>query len=273
MIDQAPQQRVKIQQRPKHVSATFTLLGVRVSAVQIPDVIREMETWISRRDACRYIAVTGMHGITEAQHDPQFKEVLNQADLVVPDGMPLVWLGRLRGHAIRRRVYGPELMMSFCRQTAGREYRHFLYGGDAGVAEKLAGELTRSCPGIQFVGSYAPPFRALTPEEDAQVVETINRAAPDILWVGLSTPKQEKWMWEHRERLNVPVMVGVGAAFDFLSRRKQQAPAWMQENGLEWMFRLSQEPGRLWKRYLIGGAQFVFWLSLELLGLRRFEAD
>jgi N-acetylglucosaminyldiphosphoundecaprenol N-acetyl-beta-D-mannosaminyltransferase len=273
MTTQIPPREIEIPGQRFGAWATFSVLGVRVSAVQIPDVIAEMESWISWRDASRYIAVTGMHGITEAQHDSNFKEVLNQADLVVPDGMPLVWLGRLRGHAMSRRVYGPELMMSFCRETAGREYRHFLYGGDAGVAKKLADELTESCPGIRFVGSYAPPYRELTLEEDAQIVDTINRAAPDVLWVGLSTPKQEKWMWEHRERLNVPVMVGVGAAFDFLSKRKQQAPAWMQESGLEWLFRLFQEPRRLWKRYLVGGAQFVFWVSLELLGLRRFEVD
>src|SRR4051812_21541485 len=241
----------------------FSVLGVDVDALQIPDVIQQMHTWIAQRDSCHYIAVTGMHGITEAHHAPQFKKALNDADLVVPDGMPLIWIARLRGHALRRRVYGPELMMTFCRDATleGRGYRHFLYGGDAGVAEQLKKILENTCPGIRIVGSYSPPFRPLTPAEDSDVINMIDRAAPDILWVGLSTPKQENWMHEHRERLRVPVMVGVGAAFDFLSMRKQQAPRWMREHGLEWMFRLLQEPRRLWKRYILGGAEFVFLAS------------
>jgi N-acetylglucosaminyldiphosphoundecaprenol N-acetyl-beta-D-mannosaminyltransferase len=254
--------------------AEFSVLGVRVHAVQIPTVIQQMRHWIAQREGCHYIAVTGMHGITEAQHDAGFKKVLNDASLVVPDGMPLVWIGRARGQRLRRRVYGPELMRTFCRETgaAGCDYRHFLYGGDAGVPEQLGKVLETSCPGMRVVGSYSPPFRSLSGDEDAEIVAMINNARPDVLWVGLSTPKQEKWMYEHRDRLHVPVIVGVGAAFDFLSSRKKQAPAWMQENGLEWMFRLLQEPGRLWRRYILGGAKFAFLVGLELLGLRRVEA-
>ena len=251
----------------------FNVLGVRVHAVQIPTVIQQMRQWIAERENCHYIAVTGMHGIIEAQHDVGFKNVLNDADLVVPDGMPLVWIGRIRGQQLSRRVYGPELMATFCRETAAAScgYRHFLYGGDDGVAGQLARSLEKSCPGIQLAGSYSPPFRPLSEGEDSEIVAMINRAKPDVLWVGLSTPKQEKWMREHRERLQVPVMVGVGAAFDFLSARKKQAPTWMQESGLEWLFRLVQEPERLWKRYILGGAEFAFLVGLELLGLRRFE--
>src|SRR2546421_3384676 len=178
----------------------FNVLGVRVDAVQIPEVIRQMEVWIARRGGCRYIAVTGMHGITEAQHDSSFRTALKNADLVVPDGMPLVWLGRLRGCGMKRRVYGPELMTTFCRETAARGHRHFLYGGDAGVAERLSKVLARTCPGIHIVGVYAPPFRELTPEEDAHIVETIAHAAPDMFCVGLSTPIQGYWIHDHRER-------------------------------------------------------------------------
>jgi N-acetylglucosaminyldiphosphoundecaprenol N-acetyl-beta-D-mannosaminyltransferase len=251
------------------------VLGVKVDAVQIPGVIRQMQEWIARRNGCQYIAVTGMHGITEAHHDAKFKNVLNAADLVVPDGMPLVWLGRLRGYALRRRVYGPELMLRFCMETAagGCRCRHFFYGGDTGVAEDLEDVFKARCPGVTIAGSYSPPFRELSPREDAEIVAIINAAQPDILWVGLSTPKQEKWMHEHRDRLRVPVMVGVGAAFDFISQRKKQAPHWMQEHGLEWMFRLGQEPRRLWRRYILGGAEFVFLVALELLGIRRFGGD
>src|SRR4029077_12080805 len=217
-------------------------------------------------EASRYIAVTGMHGVMEARHDPRFKRVLAEADLVVPDGMPLVWIGKLRGYVLQRRVYGPELMLEFCRKTANIGWRHFFYGGDAGVAEGLVESLAKSCPGIQIAGTYCPPFRPLTVEEDAQIVDAIHLAAPDVLWVGLSTPKQEMWMREHRDRLGVPVMVGVGAAFDFLSARKRQAPKWMREHGLEWLFRVLQEPRRLWRRYLVDGAKFVFLVGLELLG-------
>ncbi len=250
---------------------TFSVLGVRVDALQIPEVIGRMREWIARRDACHYIAVTGMHGITEAQHHPDFKVVLAGADLVVPDGMPLVWIGRLRGESLRRRVYGPELMLRFCRETAPTGCRHFLYGGEAGAPEQLAEFLEKECTGICIAGTYSPPFRSTTPEEDEAIIGRINRAAPDVLWVGLGTPKQETWMDRQRNKLRVPVMVGVGAAFDFLSSRKKQAPVWMQENGLEWLFRLLQEPRRLWKRYLVNGSEFVLLAALELLGFRDFD--
>jgi N-acetylglucosaminyldiphosphoundecaprenol N-acetyl-beta-D-mannosaminyltransferase len=249
----------------------FSVLGIRVHAVQIPGVIERMCAWITRREMGRYIAVTGMHGIMAAQHHPDFKRVLGDADLVVPDGMPLVYLGRLRGHEINRRVYGPELMLHFCQATAGSGYRHFLYGGETGVPEQLTQSLSKSCKGLRIVGMYSPPFRPVTPEEDAAVIETINKLAPDVLWVGLSTPKQERWMRQHRDLLRVPVMVGVGAAFDFLSARKKQAPLWMQELGLEWLFRLLQEPRRLWRRYLVEGFQFLTLITLDLFGWRRFD--
>jgi N-acetylglucosaminyldiphosphoundecaprenol N-acetyl-beta-D-mannosaminyltransferase len=257
---------------PQRHAAKFSVLGVKVDAVQIPDVILQMREWIATtdygRDASRYITVTGMHGVMEAHHAARFRNVLDEADMVVPDGMPLVWISRFRGYSLRRRVYGPELMLSFCQETARSGYRHYIYGGDAGVPESLAARLKTLCPGIRIVGA---PFRALTAEEDAAAVEAINRAAPDVLWVGLGTPKQDRWMLEHRDRLHVPVMVGVGAAFDFLVSRKKQAPAWMQGHGLEWLFRLLQEPRRLWKRYLVDGSEFVFLAALDLLGLRRFE--
>jgi N-acetylglucosaminyldiphosphoundecaprenol N-acetyl-beta-D-mannosaminyltransferase len=251
---------------------------VRVNSVQIPEVVAHMSRWITQRKACRYIAVTGMHGTIEAQRDANFKQVLADADLVVPDGMPLVWIARLRGKPLRRRVYGPELMLTFCKESVATGCRHFLFGGEAGlfgaepgVPEQLAQFLRKECPGICIVGTYSPPFLPATAEEDAAIIEMINRATPDVLWVGLGTPKQEKWMHQHRSKVRVPVMVGVGAAFDMLSARKKQAPVWMRENGFEWLFRLLQEPRRLWKRYLLGGSRFAFLVVLQLLGLRRFE--
>jgi N-acetylglucosaminyldiphosphoundecaprenol N-acetyl-beta-D-mannosaminyltransferase len=213
-----------------------------------------------------------MHGIVEAQRDPAFKEALNSTDLVVPDGMPLVWLGRRGGCHLRRRVYGPDLMLAFCEQTAARGYRHFFYGGEPGVPERLAESLKRRFPPMEVCGTFSPPFRPLDPEEDQEIATMICRAAPDVLWVGLGTPKQERWMCEHRDKLNVPAIVSVGAAFDLLSGRRNQAPGWMREHGLEWLFRLVQEPRRLWRRYLVGGVQFGVYLALDCLKLRGFDA-
>jgi N-acetylglucosaminyldiphosphoundecaprenol N-acetyl-beta-D-mannosaminyltransferase len=253
---------------PKAAGCSFRVLGVRVDAVQIPDVITGMESWIEEGSGGHFIAVTGMHGITEAQHDTRLKEILNRADLVVPDGMPLVWLGRLRGFPLQRRVYGPELMLEFCGATAGRGYRHFFYGGAPGVTEQLADRLRREFPGLVVAGVYAPPYRALTEGESEDIARLIRGAAPDILWVGLSTPRQERWMAEFCARLAVPVMVGVGAAFDLNAGRVRQAPHWMREHGLEWFWRLLMEPRRLWRRYLVLGPEFVWQASLELLGLK-----
>jgi N-acetylglucosaminyldiphosphoundecaprenol N-acetyl-beta-D-mannosaminyltransferase len=249
---------------------SFEVLSVRIDAVQVPDVILTMQDWIARRDRCRYIAVTGMHGIVEAQHDAQFQSVLNAANLVVPDGYPLAWLGRRKGFSsLKRRVYGPELMAEFCRQTASRAYRHFFYGGAPGVAEDLANRFALRYPGLQVAGVFCPPFRTLAPQEQRGIATMIEQASPDVVWVGLSTPKQERWMFEQHTQLSVPVLVGVGAAFDFHTERIAQAPRWMRENGLEWFFRLAREPKRLWRRYLIHGSEFVLLVALESIGLRK----
>jgi len=247
----------------------FRVLGVSVDAVQIIDVIAEMEHWIVARSAGHFVAFTGMHGVTEAQVDTSFKQILDSADLVVADGMPLVWLGRWHGCDMRRRVYGPELLETFCCNT-GPFYRHYFYGGGPGVADRLA-EVLKQRYDVRTVGTYSPPFRPLTEEEEAEVERRIRAAAPDVVWVGLSTPKQERWMYEHRLRLGVPVMAGVGAAFDFIAGTVKQAPDWMRENGLEWFFRLVQEPRRLWRRYLVLGSRFACNVLLELLGAKRFD--
>jgi N-acetylglucosaminyldiphosphoundecaprenol N-acetyl-beta-D-mannosaminyltransferase len=255
----------------QRTAASFNILGVRVDVVQIPDVVSRMEEWISQRDTCRYIAVTDMHSLMQAQHAASFKKILRDADLVVPDGFPLVWLGRRKGFPLRRRVYGPELMERFCEETAAKGYRHFFYGGAPGVAEDLSARLAARFSGLQTAGICCPPYRPLTQVEDEEEVSRINEAHADVVWVGLGAPKQERWMAEHQGRLNAPLLIGVGAAFDFHTKRIAQAPPWMRERGLEWFFRLSREPRRLWRRYLIHGTQFVALVLLESLGLKKFS--
>jgi N-acetylglucosaminyldiphosphoundecaprenol N-acetyl-beta-D-mannosaminyltransferase len=243
----------------------FQILGVAVHAVQIPDVIFEMVNWIRNPEFCRYIAVTGMHGLAESSRDQGLRTALNSADLVVPDGMPLVWLARWYGHNVKRRVYGPELMEAFCEET-GSMFRHFFYGGNQGVAEELA-ESLQDRFAIQIAGTYTPPFRALTDEEEEDLGARVKTSRADIVWVGLSTPKQEKWMLAHRDSLPVAVMLGVGAAFDINSGNSPQAPRWMREHGLEWLFRLLSEPRRLWRRYLVTIPKAAWLIGLELVGL------
>jgi len=243
----------------------YRVLGTRVDAIQIPGVIAEMQDWIARRGSCRYIAVTGMHGVTEARHDPQLRTALASASLVVPDGMPLVWLGRRNGFHLPRRVYGPELMLRFWQEANSVRYRHFFYGGAPGVADALARKFARQFPNHEIVGTVSPPYRNLSPDEDREICSLINEANPDIVWVGLGTPKQERWMRDHQRQLSAPVLVGVGAAFDFHAGRMRSAPAWMGDHGLEWLFRLAQEPRRLWHRYLVRGSEFAALAILELL--------
>src|SRR6202165_5660765 len=184
------------------VLGPFNVLGVRVDAVQIPGVVAQMEAWISHRFRSHFIAVTNVHVLMEARHSPSFRKVLDSANLCVPDGMPLVWIGRSRGYPLKRRVYGPDLLLDFCRETNAKGYRHFFYGGAPGVPEALAAKLKCQFPMLEVAGTYSPPFRPLTPEEDAGVVEMINRAEADVFWVGLGCPKQEWWMYEDREQLD-----------------------------------------------------------------------
>jgi N-acetylglucosaminyldiphosphoundecaprenol N-acetyl-beta-D-mannosaminyltransferase len=183
---------------------------MRFEALRIPGVVARMEERLANRKVAHYIVVSNVHVLIEARHSVSFRRVLDSADLCVPDGMPIVWVGRVRGHPLRHRVYGPDLLLNFCRQTKAKAYRHFFYGGASGVPEALAAKLGEQFPGLEIAGTYSPPFRKLTPEEDAGAVDMINRANADVLWVGLGCPKQEIWMHEHRERLRVPVIVGVG---------------------------------------------------------------
>jgi N-acetylglucosaminyldiphosphoundecaprenol N-acetyl-beta-D-mannosaminyltransferase len=224
-----------------------------------------IDQWIVGKDP-HYVCVTGVHGVMESYRQEAVRNIHNAAGLVVPDGMPLVWLSRLKGFRHVTRVYGPDLMLALCERSIGRGYRHFLYGGAPGIAEQLGARLQSRLPGLKVAGVYCPPFRASTPAEDEQIVETINSAGPDIVWVGISTPKQEMWMAQHLGRLDAPVLIGVGAAFDFHSGVKRQAPRWVMRAGLEWMYRLIQEPRRLGPRYLVNNPLFIGLAIRQLLG-------
>src|SRR5713226_1347696 len=222
----------------------YGVLGVWVDAVDQRRAQDVIEDWIARAEP-GYVCVSNVHSVMEARRDESLRAVLNAA---VPAGMPLVWVGRLRGCRDVGRVYGPDLTLQLCERAARRGYRCFFYGGGPGVAERLAEALSRRFPGLRVVGAEAPPFRPLTTEEDEEAVRRINAASPDVVFVGLGCPKQERWMAEHRARLRAPVLLGVGAAFDFHTGRVPQAPRWMMGSGLEWLFRLWQEPRRLWRR-------------------------
>ncbi|MDQ6650301.1 MAG: WecB/TagA/CpsF family glycosyltransferase, partial [Actinomycetota bacterium] len=232
------------------------VLGVHVSAIDEPAAVDEVTRWIEQRERS-YVCVTGVHGVMESQGDDALRAIHNDSGLTTPDGMPLVWSAHRAGAAHVRRVYGPDLMLALLARAADRGWTSYFYGGAEGVADLLAERMSARFPGLRVVGTFSPPFRALTQDEDDAVVRRINQAAPDLVWVGLSTPKQERWMGAHRSRLDAPALLGVGAAFDFHAGLMPQAPGWMQRSGLEWAYRLAREPRRLWRRYLRNNPRFA----------------
>lgn len=232
------------------------VLGVEVSAVTLDDAVSTVRRWIDTRHAS-YVCVTGVHGVMESQADAALRRIHNESGLTVPDGMPLVWCCRAARAAAVTRVYGPDLMLALCEVGIAPGWGHFLYGATDEVLADLAASLRFRFPGIRIVGTYAPPFRPLTDAETVLVTDCIETSGADLVWVGLSTPKQERWMAEFRPRLGAPVLLGVGAAFDFHAGRVRQAPPLLQRLGLEWAFRLAMEPRRLWRRYARNNPRFV----------------
>ena len=216
-----------------------------------------------------YVCAVAVHSLTVSLDDPEMADALRGASLVLPDGMPVVWAANMLGAKLRERVYGPELMLRYTDRCAERGHRVWLYGGrDQGSLAQLALNLRRRHPGINIVGGYSPPFRPMTEEEETALVDQINDVRPDVLWAGIGVPKQEKWMARMRERLEVPVMCAVGAAFDFHAGRVSQAPRWMQQRGLEWTYRLAQEPRRLLPRYVYSNPRFVVAFARQWLSQR-----
>jgi N-acetylglucosaminyldiphosphoundecaprenol N-acetyl-beta-D-mannosaminyltransferase len=248
------------------------VLGVGLSVLNLESALAEIAAAI-REKRKGYICVTGVHGVMEAQADAQFKKILNAAFLCTPDGMPMVWAGKLDGYQEMKRVYGPDLMLEVCAWSEKSGATHFFYGGADGVADLLAEKLKKKFPKLNIVGTFTPPFRALNEIEIGDLQKRISELQPDIFWVGLSTPKQEKFMAEFLPKLDATLMLGVGAAFDFHSGRVSQAPRWMQRSGLEWLFRLCSEPRRLWRRYLRNNPLFVWNFLLQKAGWKKFPLD
>jgi len=247
------------------------ILGVLVDPINMDMALEIVDNWIQTR--CKnFVCFRDVHGLVRSQREPDLKLIHNRAGLVSPDGMPLVWVMRRKGHAKVGRVYGPDFMLETFARSVEKGYRHYLYGGTPPVLEKLLSRLTDQFPGVEIVGAESPPFRALTETEDQDVIERINACRPDIVWIGLGSPKQERWMDAHIARLEAPVLCGVGAAFDFHAGVKLQAPRWIQRCGFEWLFRMITEPRRLAGRYLVNNPLFLIHLTLQLTGLREYPA-
>jgi N-acetylglucosaminyldiphosphoundecaprenol N-acetyl-beta-D-mannosaminyltransferase len=248
---------------------TVNVLGVAVSPINMGIALEQITRALANRQK-GYVCVTGVHGVSEAQTDPEFRQILNRAFLCTPDGMPLVWVGRWQGQKQMDRVYGPDLMLAVLALSEKTGWRHFFYGGAEGTAQVLRSKLLERFPKLQIVGANEPPFRPLNMDEQRKLRAELDAARPDIMWVGLSTPKQERFMAQYLDQLDVTLMFGVGAAFDFLAGKIRQAPRWMQRSGLEWCFRLGCEPRRLWKRYFKNNPLFMARIFCQFTGLRKF---
>ncbi len=242
------------------------VLGVKVSAINMQDAVELASQWINCGKP-GYVCVSSVHVIMEAQRRPEVLRALNQATMNTPDGMPLTWVGRYQGFPDMDRVFGPDLMIEICRISVERGFRHFLFGGKPGVAEELKERLQDRFPGLDVVGTHGGVFRSLSPDEEQRLVGQIRQSKPHIVWVGLGAPKQELFMAQYVDRLQVPLLVGVGAAFDFHTGRIRDCSPWVKRAGLQWLHRLIQEPRRLWRRYLVNVPAFLWNIAWQISGL------
>ena len=255
--------------RPATTEPFVRVLGSRVDLVSVSRTVDHMEKWIESRDGkCRRVVVTGFHGLWEAHRNTRLQAILNSAELWVPDGIAPVWVARLRGHRKAERAPGAEIMREFFRRSRGKKLRSYFYGDTEATLGSLANTVGAEYPEHAIVGSFSPPFRALTAEEDQEAIDRINAARPDVLWVGLGMPKQDVWIYERLDRLKVPVAIGVGAAFAFVGGTVSRCPGWIGNLGFEWVYRFLKEPKKLWRRDLLDGPQFLFHVGLEMLSMR-----
>ena len=261
-------------------SNRVNVLGVGISPINLR-LAEELVFEAIHSGRQGYVGVTGVHGVSEAYSDKKFRDILNNAYLNTPDGMPMVWYARMYGFEKVSRVYGPDLMLNILSRSNIEDVKHFFYGGGEGVADLLKEKLEQKLPEIEIVGTYTPPFRPLTNEEEIEVRNLINDSGAHCVWVGLSTPKQEKFMSGFLKKFGAndsgdsslkgpKIFFGVGAAFDFHAGLIPQAPAWMQKSGLEWLYRLYKEPKRLWKRYLKNNPLFLFRALLQIFGVKKY---
>ena len=251
---------------------SIRVLGTKVHMVEIPEVVARMEHWIKNdRETCHHVVNSGMHGVMEAHRDAKLRGIFESVDLFAPDGILMVLVARLRGFKLKKKNTGPDVLWEFARSANAHGYSNYFYGDEEPVLQRLEDRLKTVFPGLKIVGRRSPPFRQLTPEEDAADVEAINQAAPDVLWVGLGMPKQERWIYEHRAQLRVTVAVGAGAAFKFVSGDISRGPSWLRNMGFEWLWRLLSEPKRVWRRVLIDAPQFIGLVVLEMSGVRKSD--
>lgn len=246
------------------------ILGVGVSAIDMEAALQRIDGWVKAHER-QYVCVCPVHSIMECRRSAEVREIFNSAGMVTPDGMPVVWVARWSGYRNVRRVYGPDLMLAELERSLRVGHRHFFYGGGAGVAQRLAAAMSKRFSGLDVAGVHEPPFAPLDELSTPAAANLINAARADVVWVGMSSPKQDRWMARMRPMLEAPVLIGVGAAFDFLSGSVRQAPRWMQRSGLEWAYRLGTDPVRLWRRYLVDNPWFLWELALQKSGIKKFE--
>jgi N-acetylglucosaminyldiphosphoundecaprenol N-acetyl-beta-D-mannosaminyltransferase len=243
------------------------VLGIPVSALSMLETVTLIGGWIARGER-HYVCTLDVHALVHSHGAADVRHIYQSASIVTPDGMPLVWLLRRAGHPLAERVCGPDLMPALFAQSQYAGHRHFLYGSTESTLQFLKNRLLARFPGAILAGQYSPPFRDLTFLEERDMIRRMNAAKPDIIWVGLGAPKQDRWMAAYRDRLNAPVLIGVGAAFDFMAGTIRRAPRFVQQSGFEWVYRVLQEPGRLSERYLKSNSWFA-WLLLEEKWQRR----
>jgi N-acetylglucosaminyldiphosphoundecaprenol N-acetyl-beta-D-mannosaminyltransferase len=252
------------------VTERVNVLGVGISAVNMTQALEKIDGWISRGER-EYVCVCPVHSVMECRRSAQLRAVFNAAGMVTPDGVPIVWVARAGGYRQVSRVYGPDLMLAELDRSDQKHHRHFFYGGGPGVARLLAQRMQARFPNLTVSGILEPPFAPLDQLCTPETAATINEAKPDVVWIGMSSPKQDLWMARMRPLLDAPVLIAVGAAFDFHSGTVKQAPLWMQRSGLEWVYRLTTDPRRLWRRYLIDNPWFLWELGLQKTGIKKFE--
>ncbi len=244
--------------------------GVPIDVIDWENVLNQLSDWSIRRES-RYVCICNVHSVVTATQNKAYGHVVNKADMATPDGAPVAWMLRRIGYTNQQRINGPDLMWRYCEQAQYREESIFLYGSTEETLAKLKAKLLAVFPNLKIAGAISPPFRSLTPDEDAAIVAQINSSGAGVVWVSLGCPKQEMWMAEHRDCIQA-VMVGVGAAFDYHAGTIKRAPKWMQDCGLEWLYRLASEPRRLWKRYLITNTLFVMGAVRQLFNHNRHDS-